>query len=79
MHRHVMTKADSKTSTWTGLVSVDDTALAVTDTRGPARPVVYRPELEPAGEREGVEQPFPNPAQGVSGGRRGRTRDGSRS
>ncbi|SPL90751.1 alpha/beta hydrolase fold [[Actinomadura] parvosata subsp. kistnae] len=29
------------TSTWTGLVPVDDTALAVTDTGGPGRPVVY--------------------------------------
>src|SRR5215468_7177116 len=28
-------------STWSGLVPVDDTALAVTDTRGPGRPVVY--------------------------------------
>ncbi|MEV0110758.1 alpha/beta fold hydrolase [Nocardia sp. NPDC050799] len=29
------------TSPWTGMVPVDDTALAVTDTRGPGRPVVY--------------------------------------
>ena len=29
------------TSTWTGLVPVDDTALAVTDTGGPGVPVVY--------------------------------------
>jgi pimeloyl-ACP methyl ester carboxylesterase len=28
-------------STWTGMVPVEDTALAVTDTRGPGRPVVY--------------------------------------
>lgn len=28
-------------STWTGMVPVDDTSLAVTDTRGPGRPVVY--------------------------------------
>jgi len=28
-------------STWTGMVPADDTALAVTDTRGPGRPVVY--------------------------------------
>ncbi|WCN84314.1 alpha/beta fold hydrolase [Micromonospora sp. LH3U1] len=28
-------------STWTGMVSVDDTALAVTDTGGPGVPVVY--------------------------------------
>ncbi|ASU84053.1 alpha/beta hydrolase [Nocardiopsis gilva YIM 90087] len=28
-------------STWTGMVSVDDTALAVTDTGGPGIPVVY--------------------------------------
>ncbi|MGX1887344.1 alpha/beta fold hydrolase [Streptomyces sp. NPDC055287] len=26
---------------WTGMVSIDDTALAVTDTGGPGRPVVY--------------------------------------
>ncbi|MGC4865359.1 alpha/beta fold hydrolase [Micromonospora sp. DT53] len=31
----------STNSTWTGLVSVDDTALAVTDTGGPGIPVVY--------------------------------------
>lgn len=31
----------ASTSTWTGVVPVDDTALAVTDTRGPGRPVVY--------------------------------------
>ncbi|MFQ6331240.1 alpha/beta fold hydrolase [Nocardia sp. CWNU-33] len=28
-------------STWTGMVPVDDTALAVTDTGGPDRPLVY--------------------------------------
>lgn len=28
-------------SIWTGMVPVEDTALAVTDTRGPGRPVVY--------------------------------------
>ncbi|MFC9326678.1 alpha/beta fold hydrolase [Kitasatospora sp. NPDC057015] len=28
-------------STWTGMVSIEDTALAVTDTGGPGRPVVY--------------------------------------
>ncbi|WP_067182021.1 alpha/beta fold hydrolase [Microtetraspora niveoalba] len=28
-------------SAWTGMVPVDDTALAVTDTGGPGRPVVY--------------------------------------
>ncbi|MFI5979084.1 alpha/beta fold hydrolase [Streptomyces sp. NPDC051452] len=28
-------------STWTGMVPVEDTALAVTDTRGPGQPVVY--------------------------------------
>src|SRR5215475_761629 len=28
-------------STWTGMVPVDDTALAVTDTGGPGVPVVY--------------------------------------
>lgn len=32
---------NSTTSTWAGMVSVDDTALAVTDTGGPGRPVVY--------------------------------------
>lgn len=31
----------SITSPWAGLVPVDDTALSVTDTRGPGRPVVY--------------------------------------
>jgi pimeloyl-ACP methyl ester carboxylesterase len=36
-----MEKMTSKQSTWTGMVPVDDTALAVTDTRGPGRPVVY--------------------------------------
>ena len=30
-----------RNATWTGMVPVDDTALAVTDTRGPGRPVVY--------------------------------------
>jgi hypothetical protein len=32
---------NSTTSTWTGMIPVDDTALAVIDTRGPGRPVVY--------------------------------------
>ena len=38
-----MTKnsTSSTSSTWTGLVPVDDTALAVTDTGGPGLPVVY--------------------------------------
>ncbi|KUM99147.1 alpha/beta hydrolase [Streptomyces yokosukanensis] len=31
----------STASAWTGMVPVDDTALAVSDTRGPGRPVVY--------------------------------------
>ncbi|MFE4977117.1 alpha/beta fold hydrolase [Kitasatospora sp. NPDC056651] len=31
----------TRPSTWTGLVAVDDTALAVTDTGGPGLPVVY--------------------------------------
>ncbi|WP_133900111.1 alpha/beta fold hydrolase [Streptomyces sp. KS 21] len=31
----------STSSPWTGMVPVDDTALAVTDTRGPGRPLVY--------------------------------------
>lgn len=30
----------STTSPWTGMVPVDDTALSVTDTRGPGHPVV---------------------------------------
>ncbi|MEV7329488.1 alpha/beta hydrolase [Micromonospora sp. NPDC093244] len=33
--------APSTRSTWTGLVAVDDTALAVTDTGGPGIPVLY--------------------------------------
>ncbi|NES15217.1 MULTISPECIES: alpha/beta fold hydrolase [Micromonospora] len=38
-----MTKisASATSSTWTGLVPVEDTALAVTDTGGPGVPVVY--------------------------------------
>jgi hypothetical protein len=31
----------STSSTWTGMVPVDDTALAVTDTGGPGIPVLY--------------------------------------
>jgi pimeloyl-ACP methyl ester carboxylesterase len=31
----------SSNSSWTGMVAVEDTALAVTDTRGAGRPVVY--------------------------------------
>ncbi|MEV4477646.1 alpha/beta hydrolase, partial [Nonomuraea sp. NPDC049504] len=31
----------SQASSWTGMVAVDDTALAVTDTRGPGQAVVY--------------------------------------
>ncbi|MFJ6197967.1 alpha/beta fold hydrolase [Micromonospora sp. NPDC092111] len=31
----------STSSTWTGMMPVDDTALAVTDTGGPGVPVVY--------------------------------------
>lgn len=31
----------STTSTWTGMVAVDDTALSVTDTRGPGQAVIY--------------------------------------
>src|SRR5262245_22518385 len=31
----------NSSSTWTGMVPADDTALAVTDTRGPGCPVVY--------------------------------------
>ncbi|MFE7796599.1 alpha/beta fold hydrolase [Nocardia sp. NPDC057440] len=33
--------SNSTTSTWSGMVLVDDTALAVTDTGGSGRPVVY--------------------------------------
>lgn len=39
-----MTNSNSNSNanpTWTGMVPVEDTALAVTDTRGPGRPVVY--------------------------------------
>ena len=38
-----MTKHNSSpdTSTWTGMVPVDDTALAVTDSGGPGIPVIY--------------------------------------
>jgi pimeloyl-ACP methyl ester carboxylesterase len=31
----------ASTLTWTGMVPIEDTALAVTDSRGPGRPVVY--------------------------------------
>jgi len=31
----------STDSTWSGMVPVDDTALAVTDTGGPGLPVIY--------------------------------------
>ncbi|MFE6744150.1 alpha/beta fold hydrolase [Streptomyces sp. NPDC057686] len=33
--------ASIKQSAWSGMVSIDDTALAVTDTGGSGRPVVY--------------------------------------
>jgi pimeloyl-ACP methyl ester carboxylesterase len=36
-----MTVSNSTTSSWTGMVPVDDTALAVTDTGGSGHPVVY--------------------------------------
>ena len=36
-----MNSASSTHSAWTGMVPVDDTALAVTDTGGPGIPVVY--------------------------------------
>jgi pimeloyl-ACP methyl ester carboxylesterase len=36
-----MTTSNPTNSTWTGMVPVDDTALAVTDTGGPGVPVVY--------------------------------------
>lgn len=37
----IKNRTSSTTSTWTGMVPVDDTALAVTDTGGTGRPVVY--------------------------------------
>ncbi|WP_181771887.1 alpha/beta fold hydrolase [Amycolatopsis pittospori] len=36
-----MTQHSTTTSPWTGMISVDDTALAVTDSGGPGIPVVY--------------------------------------
>src|SRR5262249_54436969 len=36
-----MNSTSSTSSKWTGMVPVDDTALAVTDTGGPGIPVVY--------------------------------------
>ncbi|MFC5144796.1 alpha/beta fold hydrolase [Streptomyces aureoversilis] len=36
-----MTTSKPADSAWSGMVKVDDTALAVTDTGGPGRPVVY--------------------------------------
>ncbi|MBP1162012.1 alpha/beta fold hydrolase [Rhodococcus sp. PvR099] len=36
-----MTVSNSTTLSWTGMVPVDDTELAVTDTGGPGRPIVY--------------------------------------
>jgi hypothetical protein len=36
-----MTTSNPANATWTGMVPVDDTALAVTDTGGPGAPVVY--------------------------------------
>lgn len=41
MHAQRKTNTDSNNATWTGMVPVDDTALAVTDTGGPGIPVVY--------------------------------------
>ncbi|WP_235939433.1 alpha/beta fold hydrolase [Occultella kanbiaonis] len=38
---HTSEISDSARSTWTGMVPVEDTALAVTDTGGPGTPVVY--------------------------------------
>jgi pimeloyl-ACP methyl ester carboxylesterase len=35
------TSTSSTTARWAGMVPVDDTALAVTDTRGPGPPVIY--------------------------------------
>jgi pimeloyl-ACP methyl ester carboxylesterase len=36
-----MNNVNQTNSTWTGMVPVDDTALAVTDTGGPGTPIVY--------------------------------------
>src|SRR5215472_8283189 len=36
-----MTNANQTNSKWTGMVPIEDTALAVTDTGGPGIPVVY--------------------------------------
>ncbi|MCU7826678.1 alpha/beta fold hydrolase [Kitasatospora sp. DSM 101779] len=41
MTKNSTSSTGSTGSTWTGLVPVDDTALAVTDTGGPGVPVVY--------------------------------------
>ncbi|WP_067857350.1 alpha/beta hydrolase [Nocardia shimofusensis] len=37
----ITSTSNMSTSTWSGMVPVDDTALAVTDTGGPGRPLVY--------------------------------------
>jgi len=41
MHAQRKTNTDSNNAIWTGMVPVDDTALAITDTGGPGVPVVY--------------------------------------
>jgi pimeloyl-ACP methyl ester carboxylesterase len=41
MSNHHTNPTDATSSTWTGMVPVDDTALAVTDTGGTGVPVVY--------------------------------------
>jgi pimeloyl-ACP methyl ester carboxylesterase len=41
MPNYEMPESISKQSAWTGMLPVDDTALAVTDTGGPGIPVVY--------------------------------------
>ncbi|WP_433350847.1 alpha/beta fold hydrolase [Microtetraspora malaysiensis] len=41
MEQHNGGSTPTSNSIWTGMVPVEDTALAVTDTRGPGRPVVY--------------------------------------
>src|SRR6266511_1335790 len=41
LKEHSVTTSKPTNSVWTGMVPVDDTALAVTDTGGPGVPVVY--------------------------------------
>ena len=39
--QNIAIQANQTNSTWTGMVPIDDTALAVTDTGGPGIPVIY--------------------------------------